>query len=158
MEFVDPNFKLSVISVLLDQGYFVQEVKQLKDQHADYDDYSYLPIPAIYNFYLNLELTPELLDTVDELQPDADDWVYFYCMNIWDGEDDQFYITSLADAPKLRNLRRFDPIALVAEDLDYAPLLQCHHLEYVDFDYMAATSENEAVRATLLARGVEGNV
>lgn len=156
MQFKDINFKFSVISALHEEGFYVAEAKALNDQYGDEDDFSYKPIPEVYEYYKNLEIDPEKLALVTSLYPDGGDQCYMYLMNNWDGEDDTFDISSIEGIEHLPNLKIFDPVSMITADgIDFAPFLKCEKLEEVNAEVMRDTEENRGVISQLKERGVE---
>ena len=155
MAFQDFHFKLSVISALHDLGYYVAEVEEIKAANKDWDQ-NYQPIPAVLDYYRNLVIDPEYLAEIDAIQPDGGDLCYFYIFNVWDGEDNQFDITSIEGIEQLANLELFDPFSMIAEEgLDYTPLLACHKLQKVAAAYIKQDVHSENILRQLQNRGVE---
>jgi hypothetical protein len=156
MQFKDINFKISVIGALHELGFYNDEAEALKDKYYDADDFSYQPIPQVYDYYKKLTIDQDKLDKIQSLQPDGGDMCYVYLMNNWDGEDDQFTIKSIEGIELLANLKSFDPISMIEEgSLDYTPLLKCKHLEKVSSVYAKDGSRNEKVIGQLDERGVD---
>jgi hypothetical protein len=156
MTFPDINFKISVIGALHALGFYKAEAEALKEANYDADDFSYEPIKAVYEYYRSLEIDPEKLAKIESFEPDGGDWCYVYLMNNWDGEDDQFLISSIEGIDQLKNLRSFEPISMITEDgLDYSPLLKCENLEAISSEFMRADEANENVIAQLEEKGVE---
>ena len=155
-KFKDINLKISVIGALHDLGFYKEEAEALKDRYYNGADFSYKPIPEVYEYYQNLEIDQAKLDQIESLQPDGGDLCYLYLMNNWDGEDDQFLISSLEGIEQLTNLKSFDPISMIVEEgLDYSPLLKCKKLEEVSSAFALESSKNEKVIEQLEERGVE---
>lgn len=151
--FPDLNFKLCVISALMDLGYFEDEASEAQDSDEETEDFE--AIPAVMEFYRDLELGPELLARVTSLTPDGGDAVYEYATHVWDGEDDQFDVSSIEGIEQLVNLERFAPAAMLpSKGIDFTPLLGCKKLKTVDMTFAAKSAENDRVRAELTARGV----
>ena len=127
--FTDFNLKLSVISALHDLGYYTDEAKKISDAQEDWEN-PYSPIPAVLEYYQNLELSADYLAEIETLNPDGGDLVYQFLTTSWDGEDEQFDISSLEGIEQLVNLKSFAPSSMIISDgLDYAPLLACPKLE-----------------------------
>jgi hypothetical protein len=164
-DFKDLNFKLSVISALMEEGHFVDEVSQIKEEFKDGAE-DYLAIEQVMTYYASLVLSDELLATITTLQPDGGDLAYFYATTMWDGEDDQFDIHSIEGIERLVNLETFAPIAMIscpsaynpqntAEDgIDFTPLLGCPKLKKVDTAMARKGSPSDDVARILTARGV----
>lgn len=156
MQFKDINFKISVIGALHELGFYKEEAEALKDKYYNEDDYSYEPVPQVYEYYQNLQIDQDKLDQIESLQPDGGDLCYVYLMNNWDGEDDQFLIKSIEGVELLTNLTSFEPISMIHEDgIDYSPLLKCKKLESISADFAKEGSKNEKVLEKLEERGVE---
>ena len=80
-------------------------------------------------------------------------------MHVWDGEDDQFAISSIEGIERLVNLELFAPIAMIAENgIDYSPILRCERMAKVDMSFRADGPSNDAVLEELEKRGVEVEV
>ena len=60
--------------------------------------------------------------------PDGGDDIYGIIIANWDGEDYSFDIESLNDIKYLSNLAEFAPSAMLKENIDLNPLLQCEKL------------------------------
>ena len=151
--FEDLHFKMSVISALMEEGHFVAEAEKLKARHgASTEDYR--AISNVMEYYSQLEIPKNLLESITSLMPDGGDLAYVNAVNVWDGEDDLFDIRSLGGIEQLVNLERFEPIAMMSQDgVDYRPLLACTKLRKVDVTF--ADDSGEAVAAELKRRGVE---
>jgi len=153
--FKDFNLKLAVLSELMEGGHYVVEAERLRSDHGEGAE-DYRPIPEVITFYRSITIPDELLATVTKLSPDGGDLAYLNAMNVWDGEDNQFDISSLEGIEKLVNLTEFTPIAMIAEDgIDYTPLLGCPKLKLADMSFASSDAKNEAVEEKLSSRGVE---
>jgi hypothetical protein len=153
--FKDVNFKLAVISVLMEDGHFVEEAEALKAKHGAAAE-EFKPIEEVMAFYRSLEIPEALLATVKDLSPDGGDLAYVHAMTEWDGEDDTFDITSIEGIERLVNLESFTPLALMAEGgIDYTPLLGCKKLEVADISHAKKGKATDKVVAELEKRGVE---
>lgn len=152
--FADFNFKLAIINVLHEKGYYVKEVQRIK-QNAGFNDPN-VPIQDVATYYRQLEIPQKYLNEITHLSLDGGDCVYQYITTEWDGEDDQFDIGSIEGAERLVNLKKFDPIAMVQQNsLDFSPFLKCANLEYVAMNnYASATPANDLVREKLKEKGV----
>ena len=152
--FKDINFKLAVISALMEEGHFEKEAKKLKAAHLSTAE-AYVPIKEVMAYYESLTLSEKLLATVTTLSPDGGDLAYVYAMSEWDGEDDTFEIHSLEGIEQLVNLEEFTPISMMGNGVDYTPILACKKLKNVDMTYAKDDKANKAVKAALEKRGVE---
>lgn len=120
MKFKDLNFKISVIGALHELGHYCEEVENIKGDNTDWDQ-DYKPIPKVLEFYKNLEIDQKYLEEIETLQPDGGDLCYQYLFNVWDGEDNQFDISSIEGIENLTNLKSFEPISMISENgLDYS--------------------------------------
>ncbi|WP_428951968.1 DUF6892 domain-containing protein [Streptomyces sp. cg35] len=116
--FTDLNLKLVVIERLMyTDGTLappfrladVLKERGLGDDPWDYayaHDLAYKVVPEARAYFEALEISDELLASVDELVMDGGLAVYQECAPVWDGEDDLFDIATLDDLALLPNLRR----------------------------------------------------
>ena len=152
--FADLHFKLSVVSALMEEGHYVDEIDAAAEGAEDPE--AYRPIAEVMAYVERLAIPKELLATVTSLQPDGGDLIYQAATTEWDGEDEIFDITSIEGIDALANLESFAPIAMITQKgIDYTPLLGCKKLKRVDFAFAAKGAANKAVRKELLARGVD---
>lgn len=155
MMFKDKNLKLSVLSALMEEGHYVAEAERLQAAHAA-GVADYTPVPEVMAYYASIEIPDAQLASITSLQPDGGDLAYMNAMIVWDGEDEQFDISSLEGIEHLVNLEVFAPIAMMAEDgVDYRPLLGCKKLKRVDMSFATTTPDQDAVAEELVRRGVE---
>jgi hypothetical protein len=117
-QFKDFNFKLVVIEQLM----YIDETLTpqfslaglLREQGLGNDPWEYAHqhgldykvVSEARSHFESLEISDELLATVEELCMDGGNQVYQECAPVWDGEDDLFDIASLDDLVLLPNLRR----------------------------------------------------
>jgi hypothetical protein len=112
--FQDFSFKLVVVEKLmytdetLTPQFRLAEHLGVRDtQGYAYDhDLAFTVLDEARAYFEALEISDELLATVDELEMDGGLEVYQECAPVWDGEDDLFDVRSLADLDLLPNLRR----------------------------------------------------
>lgn len=115
--FRDFNLKLIVIDKLmyvqqtLTPAFDIHERLQARgiDDAADYvfrNDLDEEVLDESRAYFEQLEISDELLATVEELCFDAGTTVFEHCAPVWGGEDDLFDIRSLDDLELLPNLRR----------------------------------------------------
>jgi len=106
--FIDGNFKLAVLSELLSRGLIdLAKPEDLAsyalgryiDFGEDEDDEvtGYDSIPECLDYLLHYPLTEELLAQVETVYFDGGLEIYRYICYYWDGESDEFDITSLRD-------------------------------------------------------------
>ncbi|WP_371098549.1 DUF6892 domain-containing protein [Streptomyces sanglieri] len=114
--FRDFNFKLLVIEKLmyedetLTPAFSIDEclrAKGIEDAqlYAFDNDLAYTVLEESRAYFEALEISEELLATVDTLLIDGVHQVYYECSPVWDGEDDLFDVGSLDDLDLLPNLR-----------------------------------------------------
>ncbi|MGW2178186.1 DUF6892 domain-containing protein [Streptomyces sp. NPDC001732] len=115
--FRDFNFKLLVIEKLMYQdktltpAFSIDECLKAKGAndaqlYAFDNDLAYTVLDEARTYFEALEISEELLATVDTLLVDGGLQVYYECSPVWDGEDDLFDVGSLDDLDLLPNLRR----------------------------------------------------
>lgn len=113
-QFTDFNFKLLVIEKLmytdltLTPQFNLARCLGVADPfgYAVERDLAYTVLDEARTYFEGLEISGELLATVDELMADAGNEVYHECAPLWDGEDDLFDVHSLDDLALLPNLKR----------------------------------------------------
>lgn len=120
-DFTDLNFKLLVIDKLMYQDETltprfdieahlrdlgIVRPDQYVDNYVEENGIAYTFLPEARAYFEALEISDELLATVDELLMDGGIDVYVECAPVWDGEDDIFDISSFRDIPLLPNLKR----------------------------------------------------
>ncbi|MFF8616349.1 DUF6892 domain-containing protein [Streptomyces sp. NPDC015350] len=115
--FRDFNFKLLVIEKLMYEDRTLTpafsidgclKAKGIDDAqlHAYDNDLAHTVLDEARAHFEALEISEELLATVDTLLIDGGLQVYCECSPVWDGEDDLFDVDSLDDLDLLPNLRR----------------------------------------------------
>ena len=104
--FDDFGFKLVVVNSLLNQeNSFAAQLKQLQEQYVEaYEDGTFECIPEMVDFFENLQLTEQELESVKELVFDGGEDIYFLLMPDWDGESDEFEVQSIGGVELLKNL------------------------------------------------------
>ena len=104
--FDDFGFKLVVVNSLLNQeNSFAAQLKQLEEQYVEaYEDGTFECIPEMVDFFENLQLTEQELESVKELVFDGGEDIYFLLMPDWDGESDEFEVQSIGGVELLKNL------------------------------------------------------
>jgi hypothetical protein len=119
--FTDFNFKLLVIEKLmydertLTPAFSIDALlaaKGITDVHTHLfeNDLDYTVLEESRAHFEQVEISEELLASVDTLLVDGGLQVYYECAPVWDGEDDLFDVKSLADLALLPNLRRMDGV------------------------------------------------
>lgn len=128
--FRDFNFKLLVIEKLMYWDRTLTPVFSIEERmeargitdlqsHVFDNDLAFTVLDESRTFFEELEISEELLASVDALVVDGGHQVYFECSPVWDGEDDLFDVHSLDDLALLPNLKRIigaDSSALAVPD------------------------------------------
>ncbi len=110
VKFKDFKFKLAVIEVLmyrkklLQPEFNVREFVKTKPKKFDIEMKGYQPVPGATKFFRDLEIPAELLGEVEILDQNYRS-VYHNIIPYWDGEGDEFNITSTEDVKLLPNLK-----------------------------------------------------
>ncbi|MEM6305997.1 MAG: hypothetical protein AAF744_14865, partial [Pseudomonadota bacterium] len=143
--FTDPNFKLAVISELietrvLDLGDFVEFLRFIEGPEYDYEADGYAPSADAYDYLGRYPLTPDQLAQVTFLEFDGGLAIYEYVFPFWDGESSLFDIQSLADLRLLPNLERLNVVSML-QDTDLKSLRTAQRLERVSLG-LTGTWEN----------------
>ncbi|WP_432103769.1 DUF6892 domain-containing protein [Streptomyces sp. bgisy091] len=118
-QFNDFNFKLLVIEKLMYEDETLTPAFSIDERMRDrgitdtvgyvYEhDLAYQVLEESRAYFEQLEISDELLASVDELLLDGGHQVYYECSPVWDGEDDLFDVRSLDDLALLPNLRLID--------------------------------------------------
>ena len=82
----------------------------------------YDPVPEALDYLARYPLTEELLAKVTSLETDGGSEIYRYIEYFWDGETDDYTISSLDGIEALVNLKRVRFISMVHDDIDRTPL------------------------------------
>ena len=111
-KFVDFNFKLAVIQVLmyeqaiLTPPFDVYEfAKNYSSRQINIDEEGYEIIPEVKEYFEQLEIPTEALLNVEEICQYGSNEIYLQLCPFWDGEDDIFDIYSTDDIKLLPNLK-----------------------------------------------------
>lgn len=134
--FADPNLKLVVLSSLLEDGHIdlggeVGFFSWVMDKPVtDPWDLGFGIIQPAYDYLVRYPLDQNLLDKVETLSFDGGLEIYFYVSPTWDGETDDFDISSLEGLEFLRNLRVFAAASMIPE-LDLNLLVGLDQLEVI---------------------------
>ncbi|MFE3513797.1 DUF6892 domain-containing protein [Streptomyces sp. NPDC059166] len=118
-QFKDFNFKLLVVEKLMYEDETLTPAFSIDERMRDrgitdtvtyvYDnDLAFSVLEESRAYFEQLEISDELLASVDELLLDGGHQVYYECSPVWDGEDDLFDVRSLDDLALLPNLRLID--------------------------------------------------
>ncbi|MER5746476.1 DUF6892 domain-containing protein [Streptomyces sp. NPDC002225] len=115
--FRDFNFKLLVIEKLmyedrtLTPAFSIDELLSARGARSAMDyvyeqGLEFTVLDESRAYFEALEISEELLATVETLLVDGGNRVYYHCSPVWDGEDELFDVASLDDLDLLPNLRR----------------------------------------------------
>lgn len=136
--FADPNLKLVVLDALREAG--VVDLGQPDDlaRHLMGDSYNrerdgYHLLRPVYDYLVRYPLDAKQFDAVTTLTFDGGSDIYPYMYPFWDGEDGVFDVASLDGIERLRNLARFNVIALL-RDTDLAHLRPLRRLRTISLD------------------------
>jgi hypothetical protein len=133
--FADPNFKLTVLSSLLENdaidlaGYEDLASFVLK-RPVDLEKEGYELIREAYAYLVRYPLTDADLALVETLVFDGGNDIYPYCFRFWSGETKEFDVRSVEGIDRCINLRSINCIAVI-EKLDIAQLLGLPKLEEI---------------------------
>ncbi|MBM7068345.1 hypothetical protein [Actibacterium sp. 188UL27-1] len=116
--FTDPNFKLAVLSSLLDDkvldfGDYPAFLKFIEGTEYDYEERGYEPSAKAQRYLTHYPLTTDQLAKVDTLVFDGGNTIYPYVYPFWGGETEEFDIRSLDDLRLLPNLETFEIISML---------------------------------------------
>ena len=176
--FADPNFKLAVLSSLVESGKL--DLASYEDlasfvlkRPVDLEEEGYALIPEAYDYLARYPLTEADLAKVESVTFDGGNEIYSYCFRFWDGETGEFDVRSLEGITCCANLRSIICIAVI-EKLDVAQLVGLNKLEEIDLaevcvnthrlldlpalkklTFFADVITDSALLAQLRARGVE---
>jgi hypothetical protein len=125
--FKDVNFKLAVLSELITKGDLdLGDPQDLYDhvlgRRFDLEAEGYQSVAEARDYLARYPLTQELLDKVKSLEFDGGADIYPYIQYFWDGESDDFTITSFAGIEQLRNLKSIRMISMVDPSTDLSPI------------------------------------
>jgi hypothetical protein len=134
--FADPNFKLAVMSSLvehdaLDLGRYEDLAEFVLKRPVDLEQEGYALIREAYDYLVRYPLTETDLARVESVTFDGGNEIYSYCFRFWDGETGEFDVGSIKGIARCLNLRSIYCIALI-EELDVADLVSLAKLEELD--------------------------
>lgn len=133
--FADPNFKLAVLSSLLehdslDLSSYEDLASFVLKRPVDLEKEGYEFMPAAYEYLARHPLTDADLALVETLTFDGGNEIYPYCYRFWDGETKEFDVKSTEGIGRCANLRSIVCIAMI-EKLDIAQLVGLAQLEEI---------------------------
>ena len=123
--FRDPNFKLAVLSALIEADAIdLGEPQDLADavlpHPIDLGRDGYHFIREAYDYLVRYRLSDADLAQVETITFDGGEEIYRYCFYYWDGTTPDFDIASVEGIARCVNLRRFEYIAVLnAVDIDH---------------------------------------
>ena len=134
--FADPNFKLVVLSSLLEADALdLAEPKDLAEfvlkRPVDLEREGYARIAEAYDYLVRYPLTDADLAQVETITFDGGSEIYPYCFRFWSGETKEFDVTSVEGIGRCANLRSIICIAVI-EKLDIAQVVGLAKLEEIN--------------------------
>lgn len=120
VQFKDFGFKLAVINYLMydnelltpmfDLKEHIKKCRNLDDSEVHNlfeSEEAYAPFPEAIEFFKNIEIPQDLLESIDEIIMDGGDDIYFQIIPWWSGQDyyEIFGIKSAEDADLMKNLK-----------------------------------------------------
>ncbi|MER0240319.1 hypothetical protein [Fulvimarina sp. MAC8] len=147
--FADSNFKLVVLSSLLDAkaidlGRPEDLAAHVMERPVDIEEEGYDPIDEVSDYLARYPLSAGLLDQVESIVFAGGNEIYRYPYYFWDGEDDMFDVSDLDGIEHCRNLRSLMATSMI-DKLDIRQLASLSKLEYVSistaFNNLGALSE-----------------
>lgn len=143
--FPDPNFKLAVMSALLDKGVLDLGTRRAFAEHVlgrpfDLEREGYAPIPGARDYLVRYPLSKEMLEAVDHLVLDGGDSIYFYIWSFWHGEDDTFDVQSLAGIENCPNIVKLEIVSMIPS-VDLGILAPLRRLEDIAIGVPVSTVE-----------------
>jgi len=134
--FVDPNFKLVVLSSLLendalDLARYEDLASFVLKRPVDLEKEGYTLIREAYDYLVRYPLTDADLALVETITFDGGNDIYPYCYRFWDGETKEFDVRSIEGIARCVNLRSISCIAII-EKLDIAQLVSLAKLEEIN--------------------------
>ncbi|MBK8212863.1 MAG: hypothetical protein IPK71_03870 [Myxococcales bacterium] len=159
VDFEDIGVRLGVLEALLDAGHFEGERESLGEGLDDLEpgeDFGSVVSARLKTWTID----STKLDEVTELDIDGGNEVYALHASDpdagWSGCDRaEFVVASLGDLRHLPNLASLSIVALLAPDIDLAPLVAAPALKKVFLDLHEPTHEQRVVLETLVRQGVE---
>lgn len=134
--FSDINFKLAVLSALIENGIIdlgapPQLAAHVLGREFDVGREGYRPIPEVLDYLARYPLTPEMLSAVETFDLDGGGPIYHHIWHFWHGEDDTFDVRSLQGIEHCINIREFG-VASMVPSVDVALLTPLRHLAHLD--------------------------
>lgn len=134
--FADPNFKLVVLSSLLesdalDLAGYQDLASHVLSRPIDLEKEGYKLLPQAYDYLARYPLTDADLALVETVTFDGGNAIYPYCYRFWSGETKEFDVRSIDGIERCENVRSIICIALI-EKLDIAQLVGLQKLEEIN--------------------------
>jgi hypothetical protein len=112
-EFKDINFKLCALQILMYEKNLLtakfdvwEFVENYTARKIDVDEEGYRIIPEVLHYFKNFPIDAALLAEIDEIYQDGGNEIYMKIIPFWDGEDDEFNVTSTEDVALFPNLKK----------------------------------------------------
>jgi hypothetical protein len=140
--FRDPNFKLAVLSALVEADALdLARPQDLADavlpKHIDLGRDGYDFVREAYDYLVRYPLTDADLARVEAITFDGGEEIYRYCFYYWDGTSNEFDIASVEGIARCVNLRSFYNISM---------------LQTVDLDHLVGLSRLEEIHLSCECR------
>jgi hypothetical protein len=134
--FGDPNFKLAVMSSLLeDDALDLADPSDLAafalKRPVNLEKEGYQLSHEAYDYLIRYPLTGADLASVESITFDGGNEIYPYCFRFWDGETSEFDVKSISGIELCPNIRRLLYIALI-DQLDVADIVSLRKIEEID--------------------------
>jgi hypothetical protein len=133
--FEDPNFKLVVLSDLINQnlidlGSYEEFAKHVPGREVNFNNEGYGLLPECLDYLYHYPLSETLLRSVKRIVFDGGLEIYSYAYRYWDGETDEFDVKSIPGIDHCPNVTFFDDISL-CHDTNLSKLSRLKGLEKV---------------------------
>lgn len=157
---LDPkvNFKLAVISCLIQLGVDFSEAEQIRSKAYGtriFDKLGYDEVlDDVLSYYNNLNLDALDLQKITHFNPTLSSSCYTNIVKEWSGEDDIFNLKTVSGIELLPNLKEFCPFGMLEFDVDISALLLCKRLKIVHSEFIPSNSSTNSVLRELEQRGV----
>jgi hypothetical protein len=147
--FADPNFKLIVLSSLIDAGTIHLGPRRKLAEHIlgpgyDEDRDGYDLLQPVYDYLVRYPLTADHLAAVTSIDFDGGNEIYNYPYPYWDGETGDFDVASLEGIERLINLKSIEIISML-NDTDLARYAELKQLEHIGLNQGDRFANGEAL-------------
>lgn len=159
--FADPNFKLAVLGELNQRQLInLGDRQQLTDfvyrQPTDTADLPFGLVQPVLDYLSHYPLTDDLLARLTSVSVDFSDDIYCYCFNYWDGEGQEFDVSSLTGIGHCINLETLyltcgcDGVSLTPlQTLKKLRHIYTDGLAFTDYEILLALPQLESVNGLL---------